>query len=123
MTFRVACSLTALVGLILFGLLLVVPGVYTATYGVPADTGGMFMGRRASPLFLGLVLMLWALRDHTDAAVQRAICRAMVVLFAGVAVTGIWAFADGTAAAPILLAATGELVIAVAFWWVMPRTD
>lgn len=122
MTFQLVCRITAIIGLILFVVLLTVPGSYTATYGVAADQGGVFMARRASPLFLGIAVLLWMLADQTDAAVQRAISIAMVATFVGVAVTGLFAFATGVASSAILLAGLGELIIAAAFWVVRPKT-
>lgn len=113
--YQIACRLTSVIAIILFVILLVVPGVYTAGYGVEADDGGMFMGRRAAPMFLGLGVLAWMLRNHVDIHVQRSVSLVMIVTFAGVAVTGIWAFADGVANSVILLAALGEIFIAVVY--------
>lgn len=113
--YRLACRITAVLFVILFGVFLLAPGVYMALYGVPADAGGMFLGQRASPMFLGLALLLWLLRDQTVASVQKAVALAMITIFAGIAATGIWDFATGIANATILLAAAGELVVAGAF--------
>ncbi len=121
MTFQLACRITALVGVILFVILVAVPGSYTANYGVAADVGGSFMGRRASPLFLGLAVLLWGLSQNQDRDVQRVVCICMIITFAGVALTGISAFLGGIASSVVLLAAVGELLIAVAFWYVRPR--
>jgi hypothetical protein len=122
MTYRLACILLAIVVAVLAAILLIAPGLYTSTYGVSADTGGMFMGRRAAPGFLGLALLLWLLRDVTDKTVQHAVCISMVVMFAGIALTGTSAFLIGTASWTILLAAFAEVVIAVSFWFVRPKT-
>ena len=120
--FRLACSLTALVCAVLFLVFLVVPGQYIAGYGVLADTSGVFLGRRVSPMFLGLGIMLWMVRDQFDPVVQRAVCWSMIAVFAGIALTGLWAFASGLAGQTILLAAAGELVIAGAFFWAINRS-
>lgn len=115
MTFRLASTLTAIVCFILFALFLIVPGTYTATYGVEAGTGGVFFGRRLSPMVLGLALMLWMLRGTRDLAVQRAVAVTMIVIFAGVAATGVFEFVTGFASTAILVAALGELIIAGVF--------
>ena len=120
--FRLACSLTALVCAVLFLIFLIVPGHYIAGYRVEADASGVFLGRRASPLFLGLALLLWMVRDQFDPVLQRAVCWSMIAVFAGIALTGVAAFVTGVAGQIILLAAVGELVIAGAFFWAMRRS-
>jgi hypothetical protein len=122
MTFQFVCRFTAVVGMILFVFLAIAPGAYTATYGVAADVGGIFLGRRASPLFLGLAMVAWLLSDQKDADVQRAVCLSMTFTFVGVAITGLLAFMAGTTSALILGAGVGELLIAAAFWYVRPKT-
>ena len=113
--YKVACSLTAFVCLVLFVIFLVAPAAYTAGYGVVAGEGGIFFGRRLSPMLLGLAIILWMLRDHADVAVQWAVAITMSVTFAGVAGTGVCAYMTGVAGQTILLAAVGELAIAAAF--------
>lgn len=119
--FRLACSLSAVVCLILFAIFLAMPGSYLSGYDVAADAGGTFLGRRASPLFLGFGIMLWMLRDQLDAAVQRAVCWSMIATFVGVAMTGTFAFVTGVASQTILVAAVGELAIAAAFFVALRR--
>lgn len=119
--FRLVCSLSAVVCLVLFVIFLIFPGSYMAGYGVAADNGGEFLGRRASPLFLGLAIVLWMLRDHLDATVQKAVCWSMITAFTGVALTGASSFATGVASQTILLASVGELVIAGAFFLALRR--
>jgi hypothetical protein len=113
--FRVSSALAALICVILAVIFLVSPGQYVATYGVAADTSGLFLGRRTSSLFLGVAVILWMLRNHADPDVQRAVCWGMIVIFGGIAVTGLSAFVTGIAANTILVAAVGELVIVGAF--------
>ena len=119
--YKTACTLTALVCLVLFIIFVTIPGSYTAGYGVPADAGGAFLGRRASPMLLGLAILLWMLRDQSDVGVQRAVALAMAVSFAGIALTGVYAFMTGVASQTIVIAALGELVIAGAFLVIMRR--
>ena len=112
---RILCILAALVCLILFALLLTNGGMYVETYGVAADDGARFMARRAAPMFVGLAVLLWLVRDLPKGTARDAICSAMAVIFAGIACTGIYEYLVGVAAAPILLAAVAELGIALAF--------
>ena len=119
--FRLVCSLTAVICAVLFVIFALFPGQYTAGYGVAADGGGIFLGRRASPLFLGLAILLWMLRDQLDPVVQRAVSWSMIAVFAGIALTGLIAFASGVAGQTILVATLGEVVVAAAFFIAMRR--
>lgn len=114
-TYRLVCSLSALVCLILFAIFLISPGAYSAGYGVPSDAGAVFLGNRAAPLFLGLAAMCWLLRTSSAPDVRMAVSLAMILTFVGIAVTGVWAFIDGSAASTILLAAGGEILLAALF--------
>lgn len=113
--FRIACLVGMIVCLVIFAVLLVVPGNYVNGYGVPADEGAAFMGRRSAPALLGLALITGLLRGNIDLAVQWAVSWAMIVVFAGVAATGIYAYLQGEASQTILIAASGELLIAAIF--------
>ena len=114
-SFRTTCRLTAVVCLVLFGIFIAAPGAYIAGYGAPPDPGGAFLGNRVAPMFLGLAVLCWHLREHTERQVRTALGLTMIITFAGIAVTGVWAFIQGTASAAILAAAAGEIVIAIAF--------
>ena len=83
--------------------------------GLKGDAGAIFMGRRASPMFLGLALLMWQLRDAPASSLRSTICWAMAVIFAGIAVTGIIEYLNGMAGAVILLAALGELIVTALF--------
>ena len=113
--FGLLCIGTALLCVALFGVFIVSPGLYAGLYGVAEDAGGLFLGRRAAPLFLGLAVFFSALRDVGPGPLQDATAWAAVAMFAGIAVTGIWAFANGTASVAILVAAGIEAAIALAF--------
>ena len=115
MTFALLCVGTTALCLALCAVLLVSPGLYTRLYGVTADAGGTFLGRRAAPLFLGLAVFFWVLRDVGQGPLQDATAWAAALIFAGIAVTGIWAYLGGTASRGILVAAMIEIAIAVAF--------
>lgn len=115
MEFRLLATLTALVCAILFVFLLVAGSSYTAIYGVTSDPSAGFMARRAAPLLGGLAVLLWMARGAGASDSRRAIAAGVCVVFAGIAVTGIYEFSTGYAASTILVAAAGELLIAVLF--------
>lgn len=112
---RILCVLAALVCLILFALLLTNGGMYVETYGVAADNGARFVARRAAPMFAGLAVLLWLVRDLPKGTARDAICSAMAVMWTGIACTGMYEYVAGVATAPILWAAVAELGIALAF--------
>lgn len=113
MSFRTAASLLALVCLVLFLVLLVVPKSYVGVYGIAGDEGVAFLGRRASPMFLGLAVMLWLGRSAKPSPLRTAIIAGVATLFAGIAVTGAAEYLFGAASPSILLAACAEIAIAV----------
>lgn len=115
MTFRLAASLTALICAILVPILLLEPASYMGTYGVQSTDAADFMSRRAAPTLLGFAVLLWLARDADPSPIRRAISAGVIVCFAGIAATGIYEFATGTASWAILVAAAGELVIAAVF--------
>lgn len=115
MTYRLAATLTAIIYVILFPILLLVPDSYMATYGVTSTDAAAFMSRRSAPVLLAFAAVLWLARDAEPSPARRAICAGVIVCFAGIALTGIYEFATGLAAWPILIAAAGELLVAAVF--------
>ena len=113
--FGLLCAATAALCLALFAVFVIAPGAYTQLYGVAADAGGLFLGRRAAPLFLGLAVFFWALRGTGPGPLQDATAWAAAVTFIGIAVTGIWAWLGGTASFAVLVAAALEVTIGLAF--------
>ncbi len=113
--FRLASVVSAILSLALFPLLLLNSGFYVQSYGVTADAGADFLGRRASPMFLGLAVLLWMGRGIGAGAARDAICYGMAAMWAGIAATGIYEFSVGTAQPMIVAAAALELVLAMAF--------
>lgn len=113
--FRFAALASVVICLVLFLLLAISPATYLATYDVAGDAGGLFMVRRASPMFAGLALLLCLVRDADASPIRDAISASMVVIFGGIAISGMIAFAMGTAGGLILFAAAGELLVAGLF--------
>lgn len=113
--FKLASILTALLCAALFPLLLISPADYVQTYGLLADAGADFLGRRASPMFLGLAVLLWLARDAPPSPLRRAISLGLAATWAGIAVTGLYEYGRGTADVLIVGAAAVEMVLAFLF--------
>jgi hypothetical protein len=119
--FRIAASVTAVVFLALFVILLVAGRAYVTTYGVTPGDGAAFLARRAAPLFAGLAVILWMLRDLPVGAARDGICYGLALIWFGIAATGIFAFASGQASGTILIAATAEVIGGLVFLIVRRR--
>ncbi|MFZ3582706.1 hypothetical protein ACOI1H_11105 [Loktanella sp. DJP18] len=113
--FGVLCSMTAVLSLSLCAVLLIAPDRYVDLYGLAADQGGVFMGRRAAPLLLGLAVFFWVMRDAGPGPMRDATAFAAALTFCGIAATGAWAYVTGTASFAILVAAALETAIGLAF--------
>lgn len=113
--FPVLCMAVAAICVVLCAVFLISPAAYAALYGVAGDPGMLFVGRRAAPLFLGLAVLFWALRHAGPGPVQDAVTLAAVLIFGGIALTGVWTWWGGTGGVAILVAAGVEASIAVAF--------
>lgn len=117
MTFRFVSRAVVLVCAVLFVMFLFVPQMYSPTYGVETDVSGQFMTRRAAPMFLAPMILLWVASSAPRSTLRDGIAVAVAVMFAGVAATGVFAWAQGKASPMILLAATGEVLIATLLVW------
>ncbi|MEJ6398863.1 hypothetical protein [Yoonia sp. 208BN28-4] len=115
MTFKLVAMVLAAFCVALSVMWFVDVGLYTVTYGVAADTGTQFLGRRMAPILLGLGLMFYLARNAPPSPLRRTMCLGIAVAFAGVATTGIMAFIDGVASFAILIAAGTEFAAALAF--------
>lgn len=113
--YRGLLIVTSLFWLGLFAVLIAAPDAYVRTFGLPPDAGAEFVGRRAAPVFLGLAVMCWSLRGLEAGPARRGFCLGMAVLWAGIAVTGLWDFWSGEAGAGILVAAFVEAGFCAAF--------
>lgn len=123
MPFRLAATLTAIVCAVLFVIFLLAPQSYSAGYGVPGDAAGEFLGRRASPLLLGLAVMLWSGRNAPASPLRSAVCYGVGVCFAGIAFTGLYEYGRNVASITIVVAAGLEMVVAAVFLLAARRPD
>ena len=119
--FRIVALVTALACLALCVILFARGGQYVATFAISPDQGAGFVARRAAPVFAGLAVMLWMLRDVPFGVARDGICTGMVVLWLGIAATGISEYVRGQAGAAILIAAAVEVLGAAAFWFARRR--
>ena len=104
-------------GLLFIGLFLVlcfVPWVYLTGYGVSTNDSAEFITRRASPLFLGLAYMMWAIRDLEPSPARRAITDGTALLMVVFAVTGLYSLATGAVGPKILIGVAVEVPFALA---------
>ncbi|MFN3663096.1 hypothetical protein [Yoonia sp.] len=113
--FRRSASVTALGCLALCGMLFVNGGQYAATFGIAPDQGAGFVARRAAPVFAGLAVMLWLLRDLPKGSARDGLCIGMVVLWWGIAASGIAEYVTGQAGSTILIAAMVEVIVGLVF--------
>ena len=116
MTYTFVARALSVVLFVLFVLLLVFPALYTPTYGVVADEGVQFMTRRAAPMFAGPAIILWVAATAPRSALRDAVSLGIVVIFVGIALTGVSAFSQGVAAPTVLIAAIFECLAAGALW-------
>ena len=116
MSFALVARIVAVICAVLFVILLVFPAVYAPTYGVVADTGAQFITRRAAPMFIAPVVILWFAAQAPDSPLRHAVALGFALAFVGIAATGVAEYLAGTSSAAILIAALGECLIAAALW-------
>jgi hypothetical protein len=116
MSFALVARTVAAICTVLFVIFLLFPATYAPTYGVAADQGALFITRRAAPMFIAPIVILWLAARLPDSPLRRAVATGFTLTFVGIAATGIAAFLAGTASAAILMAALGESLIAAALW-------
>ncbi len=112
MTFKLICRLVVLVCAVLFVVFMFFPQYYSPLYGVDTNASSQFTTRRAAPMFLAPIIILWAASSAPHSPLRDAVAYGAAALFAGICVTGVLAWMQGIAAPMILLAAAGEALIA-----------
>lgn len=100
----------------LFVILCFFPASYAPTYGVAADGAVQFITRRASPMFIGLAVVLWAAASAPRSPLRDAVAGGVAVMWIAIAATGVLAWWQGVASPAILVAAGFECALAAAMW-------
>lgn len=113
--FRIAAVITSVIFVALCVILLVAGRAYVTTYGVAPSEGATFLARRAAPLFAGLAVMLWLLRDLPVGTARDGLCYGLAVIWFGIAATGVYEFSTGQAGPAILIAAAAEVIGGLVF--------
>lgn len=113
--FKLACLATALVCAALFLLLLFSANTYIQLYGVSGHDSADFLGRRAAPVFLGIAVMSWMLREAGPSAARSAVCYGLGLAFIGIAITGLFEYGRGVASWTIGVAALSEILLGALF--------
>ena len=115
MTFKTTATVAAALTFGLAVAYLFAGGLLAARWQIEATEGILLYGRRIGAYFLGLALLLYLARSIPNSVARRAISTGAMVATSLLAALGIWEFSAGRAAAPILLSAGLELLVAVAF--------
>jgi hypothetical protein len=113
MTFQLISRLVAAVCAVLFAIFLFAPQVYSPLYGVETNVSAQFMTRRAAPMFLAAMIILWAASSARRSPLRDAVALGVAAMFAGVCITGLIALMQGIATSMVLMAALGEALIPV----------
>lgn len=111
--YRLTVLGTALVLFALFVFLMLVGGTYATIYGFENDAGAGFMARRAAPIFLGLAIVVFALRNEPPSAVRDAMCYGVAATWFLIAATGVAEFVSGAASFSIVVAAVAEVALGI----------
>lgn len=104
----------------LFGLLLSRPGALLSDLGVPDAETGVFVCERAAMLMLGFSIITFLARNTRDRTARRAITAGVGCSMLGLAMTGLFALANGFVNRNILLSVGVEIGLAVhclLVWW------
>ena len=113
MTFQRTARLVVLVCAVLFVIFLFAPQAYSPLYGGETNLSAQFMTRRAAPMFLAPMIILWAASGAPRSGLRDAVAFGFSAMFAGVSMTGVLAWMHDIASPMILMAAAGEVVIAL----------
>ena len=112
MIYRIATGAAFVLCCILFVWLLVWPGHYVQTFGVPPDPASDFVARRAAPIFAGLAVILGFAITAPPSRLRTGVCAGLAVLWYGVALTGVADYTAGVATSAILRGVVVEVSLA-----------
>jgi hypothetical protein len=115
MTFKTTATGSAVLTLALASGYLFAGRLMVGRWQIEPTPGVLLLGRRLGACYLGLSLMFFLARSIPASEARRAICGAAVVASALLAILGIHDYLTGLAAAPILVSAALEVVVALVF--------
>lgn len=115
-SYRTSSILTALACGTLALMLAVFPSLVVWLFLLENAPMGSVLALRASVLFLGLGTIAWFGRDEPDSALRRAVAIGFVVVWAGLALTGLYEFVRGAVGPGIWVAIVAEIaLVAIVF--------
>ena len=121
MSYRRAIAINGVLFAGMFLVLCFFPKAYLAGYGIEQTDSAAFITRRASPMFLGLAYMTWAIRDMAPSAGRKVVTDGAALLLIGIAVTGLYSLSIGAVGPSILVGAGVELACAAALLSVLNK--
>lgn len=125
LNFKKLSFVTASIAMILFVLLLLLPGLIFDLFGISGSDSAEFMARRASMLFLGISVICWMGRRSNHSTSRQATCMGLGIAMLALAVLGLVELLRGFVGAGILLAVTTELILSAAYFniWFIHRDN
>jgi len=115
MPFRPLAMLAAAIMLALALILIFVPGLLFAVFGLAVGPVTAFTAKRTAMFMLGFALLFWLGRDATCGETRRLIAASAVVTLGGLALLGLFEFLRGQAGPGIFLAIATESLLALGF--------
>ncbi|MGB3554491.1 MAG: hypothetical protein WBA25_07615 [Jannaschia sp.] len=112
-SYRTSSMLTAFACTMLCLTLALVPSVVSWLFQLDGATVGDDLALRAAILFLGLAAIAWFGRDAPDSTLRRAVAIGFAVVWAGLALAGLYEFVRGTVGPGIWLAIVAEVALSV----------
>lgn len=113
--FRTTCQIHAAVFAALFLSYLLLPGVPLAAFTLDAPPEARFVARRAAFVFLGLAALLMLTRNAPKSDARQAIAIGLVVIWVGLAISGIQGILRGIAGWTGWFTVAVELALAALF--------
>lgn len=107
--------ITAVIALILCLILLLFPEFIFYLFGIQEHDSAFFIGRRASMLFLGISVLLWASKNSKNSEPRQAICIGLAVSMIALAILGTAEYLRGFAGMGIFLAVITEFLLGAAY--------
>jgi hypothetical protein len=120
-SFRKLSTITAVIAVTLFLLLLFAPEIIFTLFQVQGNESAFFISRRAAMLFLGFAVITWLGRNSSNSETRQAICIGMSISMLALAVLGVIEFLRNFVGIGIFLAVFTELVLGIAYLKIWKR--